>query len=112
MCVYTAAALGGTFKHVGVELLNLIGRGLPGEANWKFSTAESEQYLSQRTEAMMLGLSERDNTWITGFVNERGYGRFGYDLPTLWVQITSASSRTRTHQYHALLPLGVRDGRS
>ncbi|MFC2744339.1 MAG: DUF6493 family protein, partial [Rothia dentocariosa] len=87
VCVYTAAALGGTFKHVGVELLNLIGRGLPGEANWKFSTAESEQYLSQRTEAMMLGLSERDNTWITGFVNERGYGRFGYDLPTLWVQI-------------------------
>jgi len=62
VCVYTAAALGGTFKHVGVELLNLIGRGLPGEANWKFSTAESEQYLSQRTEAMMLGLSERDNT--------------------------------------------------
>ena len=87
VCIYTAAALGGTFKHVGVELLNLIGRGLPGEANWKFSTAESEQYLSQRTEAMMLGLSERDNTWITGFVNERGYGRFGYDLPTLWVQI-------------------------
>ena len=87
VCIYTAAALGGTFKHVGVELLNLIGRGFPGEANWKFSTAESEQYLSQRTEAMMLGLSERDNTWITGFVNERGYGRFGYDLPTLWVQI-------------------------
>ena len=87
VCVYTAAALGGTFKHVGVELLNLIDRGLPGEANWKFSTAESEKYLSQRTEAMMLGLSERDNTWITGFVNERGYGRFGYDSPTLWVQI-------------------------
>ena len=87
VCVYTAAALGGTFKHVGVELLNLIDRGLPGEANWKFSTAESEKYLSQRTEAMILGLSERDNTWITGFVNERGYGRFGYDSPTLWVHI-------------------------